>query len=106
MAPEKAKPAGTSGGHRDFLITNWKAHRKNTLQGFLSITLPSGLVIHNCTLHESSGVRWIGLPARPYTKDDGSTSYATLIEFSTAETRHRFQTAALEAVGRFMEAEK
>ena len=100
--PDKAKPAGVSGGHRDFVVTNWKAYEKNTLRGFLSLTLPSGLIIHNCTLQEKDGSRWIGLPARPYTKD-GSTSYALLIEFATKEARQPFQTMALEAVDRLME---
>jgi hypothetical protein len=103
--PEESKPAsGVAGGHREFVATNWKPHVKNTLQGFLTLTLPSGLVIHNCTLHRKNGVRWLGLPAQRYSKDDGSTSYATLIEFTTEEARQRFQEAALEAVDRFMEA--
>jgi len=101
--PEKAKPAAGNGGHRDFLVSNWKAYEKNTLRGFFSLNLPSGLVIHNCTLHEKDGSRWIGLPARQYSKDDGSTSYALLIEFATKEARQQFQTMALEAVDRFME---
>jgi len=101
---EKAKPAEASGGHRELLVTNWKAHRKNSLQGFLTFTLPSGLVIQNCTLHEKEGARWIGLPSRQYTKDDGSKSYTPLVEFATREARQRFQAAALEAVDRFMEA--
>ena len=55
--PEKAKPAGISGGHREILVWDWKAYQKNTLRGFLSLTLPSGLVIHNCTLHQKDGAR-------------------------------------------------
>ncbi len=100
---EKAKPAGASGGHREFLVTNWKAHKKNTLQGFLSIALTSGLAIHNCTLHSRGGSRWIGVPARQYTTADGATSYAPLIEFDSSDARQRFQAEALEAVDRFME---
>jgi DNA-binding cell septation regulator SpoVG len=99
--PEKAKPAGASGGHREIQISDWKAFQKNTLQGFLSLTLPSGLVIHNCTLHQKDGSRWIGLPARQYAKDDGTTSYTPLVEFSTKDARQRFQTAALEALDRY-----
>lgn len=101
--PEKAKPADFGSGHRELLVTDWKAYEKNTLRGFLSLTLPSGLVIHNCTLHQKDGARWIGLPARQYSKDDGSTSYTPLIEFAAKEVRLRFQVAALEAVDRFME---
>jgi hypothetical protein len=98
-----AKPAGASGGHRELVVTNWKAHEKNTLRGFLSINLPSGLVIHNCTLHQKNGSRWLGLPARQYVKDDGSTSYTPLIEFATKDARQRFQAAALEAVDHFLD---
>jgi hypothetical protein len=100
---EKAKPADFGSGHRELLVTDWKAYEKNTLRGFLTLTLPSGLVIHNCTLHQKDGSRWIGLPARQYSKDDGSTGYTPLIEFTTKDVRLRFQAAALEAVDRFTE---
>ena len=86
------------------LVSNWQAHQKNTLQSFLSLTLPSGLVIHNCTFHRQGEARWIGLPSRHYVKDDGSTSYAPLVEFATKEARQRFQAEALDAVDRFMDA--
>lgn len=99
---EKAKPAEGSGGHREFIVSNWKAYEKNTLRGFLSLTLPSGLVIHNCTYHEKADARWIGLPARQYSKDDGTTSYTPLIEFNTKDIRQRFQAAALRAVDAFL----
>ena len=99
---EKAKPAGGDGGLRSILVSNWKAHEKNTLRGFLSLTLPSGIVIHNCTLHQKGTVRWIGLPVRQYAKADGSNNYAPVIEFVTKDAGRRFQKAALEAVDAFM----
>lgn len=98
---QKAKPAGTSGGHRELLVTDWKAHKTNTLQGFLSLTLPSGLVIHNCGLHQKGTARWIGLPSRQFRKGDGSTGYSPIIEFATKDAQRRFQAAALEAVDRY-----
>jgi len=85
-------------------VSNWKAHEKNTLQGFLSLTLPSGMVIHNCTFHRQGEARWIGLPSRQYAKDGGSIAYAPLIEFATKDAWERFKAAALEAVERFMKA--
>jgi hypothetical protein len=103
--PEKAKPAVVAnGGHPSMFVSNWKAHEKNTLQGFLSLNLPSGMVIHNCTFHRKGAAQWIGLPSRQYAKDDGSMSYAPLIEFATKDARERFKAAALEAIARFMEA--
>ena len=96
--PENMKPAVATGGHRELLVTNWKPYEKNTLRGFLSLTLPSGLVIHNCALHQKDGARWIGLPSRQYTKDDGSTSYSPVIDFTSPDKRRNFQAAALAAV--------
>ncbi len=96
--PEQAKPAGTSGGHREVTVSNWKAYLKNTLQGFLSGSLPSGLIIHNCTLHQKGGALWIGLPSRAYTTEDGATGYAPVIQFATHEHRQQFQAGALAAL--------
>ena len=100
--PEKAKPAVVSGEHRELLVTNWKAYEKNTLRGFLSLSLPSGLVIHNCALHQKDGARWIGLPSRQYTATDGKVSWSPMVEFASKEARYAFQDAALEAVDRFL----
>jgi DNA-binding cell septation regulator SpoVG len=100
--PEKTKPAGPSGGHRELLVTNWKAYEKNTLRAFLSLTLPSEIVIHNCALHQKGDARWIELPSRQYKKEDGTLAYSPLIEFANDDSRRRFQAAALAAVDRFM----
>ena len=102
MTPDRAKPAVGTGGHRDFVVSNWKAHRKNTLQGFLSLTLSSGLVIHNVTLHEKNGKRWIGMPGRTYAASDGTTTYAPIVDFASREKHARFQEMALTAVESFL----
>jgi hypothetical protein len=83
-------------------VTNWRPCRKNTLQAFLTLNLPSGLVIHNCGLHEKNTKRWISFPARQYKKEDGSAGYKGLIEFADRAVSERFQTAALAAVDRFL----
>ena len=102
MALEKTKPAVSTGGHRVFSVTNWKAYEKNTLRGFLSVTLPCGLVLHSCTLHEKGGARWIGLPARQYTGADGNVSWSPMVGFTSKQARDTFQNAALVAISRFM----
>ena len=43
--------------------SNWRPMLRNTLQGFLTLTLsPSGVVMNECSLHEKGDKRWIGLP--------------------------------------------
>ena len=68
----------------------------------MTLTLPSGLVIHGCSLHRKDAARWISLPSRRYSKTDGSTGYAPVIEFATKDAGRRFQQAALEAVDSFL----
>ena len=47
--------------------SDWWPISKNTLQGFLTLTLsPSGIVLKECSLHERpDGKRWVGLPSKP-----------------------------------------
>jgi hypothetical protein len=99
----QAKPAGVSGGHRELQASNWKAIEKNTLRGFASLKLPCGLIIHNCSLHEQNGSRWIGMPGGRYQKADGETAYAPAVEFSDRESREEFRISALRAIDQFRE---
>lgn len=100
----KAKPAGASGGSRTITVCNWKPLNNESLRGFLTLTLPSGLAIHNCQLLETGGRRWVGLPARQFLTADGKTHYQPIIEFTTRKARRNFERAALEAVERFLRA--
>jgi hypothetical protein len=70
----------------------------------MSLTLPSGIVIHGCGLHRRSDAQWIQLPAKEYKKRDGSIGYSPLVEFASPEAKRRFDTAALEAVDRLFMA--
>jgi hypothetical protein len=69
---KKAKPAEESGGHRTITVSNWKPINRGALRGFLSLTLPCGVTIHNRQLLESDNGRWIGLPARRFQLADPS----------------------------------
>ena len=80
------------------LISEWKTFEKNTLRGFFTVTLPSGLVIHKCSLHEKNGSRWIGLPAEKYTKRDGTTSYIHIVEFSSRTAADNFRDQVIRAL--------
>jgi hypothetical protein len=87
---------------RYMTISNWKAFSKNTLRGFFSLTLDSGMTVHKCSLHEKNGQRWIGLPTEKYAKRDGTVAYSVLVEFTSRQVGDNFRKqviAALEAQG-------
>jgi hypothetical protein len=102
---ETAKPAEGNGGHqcRGLISTDWKPFEKNTLKGFFTIVTPSGLRIKECSLHEREGKRWIALPAKQWTKDDGSISYVPLIDFVSDDIRRNFQQQALAALNQLLD---
>ena len=84
-------------------ILDFKPFEKNTLRAFFSLELASGLILRGCTLHTKNGKFWIGLPAKPYTTDTGTQSWAAIIDFRDKQTAARFQematAAAVEAYG-------
>jgi len=73
------------------LVLNFKPLERNTLRGFFDLELPSGLVLSGCTLHEKNGKFWTGLPAKPWTKEDGSQSWTKTVDFRDKETSDKFQ---------------
>lgn len=56
----------------------FKPYRKNTLRGFFTIELNSGLQIRDCTLHQQGDKSWFGFPGIPYDKN-GKTEYKNVI---------------------------
>ena len=99
---QNAKPAEGIGGHREIVISEWRAHSKNTLRGFFTATLPSGMVLHNLMLHEKGDSRWIGFPAREWTDQQGQKQFARFIEFASRAAADRFRELVLDALDRHL----
>ncbi|HEY7388845.1 MAG TPA: hypothetical protein VH640_10065 [Bryobacteraceae bacterium] len=94
-----AKPgAADSAGHRKIQIADFRPLNKNTLRGFFSAMLPSGLVFHDLMLHERDDARWVGFPAREWTDKSGVKQYVRFIEFRDRETANRFRDEILTAL--------
>jgi DNA-binding cell septation regulator SpoVG len=83
---------------RPFAISNWSAYSKNTLRGFFTVELPSGLVIHSLALHVKNGARWISMPGRKRSTQHGSTTFEPLVQFATRRAGDRFRDACLTAL--------
>ena len=102
--PQKAKPAGASGGHRTITVCNWKPLEQGSLRGFLTLTLASGVVIHNCPLLEAGGRRWVGLPSRCSLTTDRKVHYEPIVEFADRKAYWQFERIALEVVEAYLKA--
>ena len=89
-----------------FVATTWKPLRKGSLVGFVSITMPSGITIHEVSVLETNGKFWASPPSKPMidrngvvmTGDDGKRRYTPIIEFVDRDTRSRWSNAVIEAL--------
>ena len=88
---------------KGFAVIGWKALKKGlSLQGFLDIETSSGMRLYGCTLHRlPDNRRWVGLPAKSFSKDDGSLGCTRIVDFDCPATYSRFQHLALAAVDRY-----
>jgi DNA-binding cell septation regulator SpoVG len=78
-----------------------KAFSKNTLIAFVDFTiLDVGLTVKGSTVHEKEGKRWVGMPAREYTTDEGR-KWVPIIEFDSKESRHALNDSVLAAFEAF-----
>lgn len=86
--------------------TDFKALERNTLRGFFTLHLDSGLVIHDCSYHERDDKQWVGLPSKPQldregrhrVDDKGKKLYLPVLDFKDKATREKFQLGAVRAV--------
>ena len=86
----------------DVKISDFRKHEQNTLQGFLSIRFPlMGLEISDVALHQKNGKRWFQLPAKPFTKPDGSKGWNYILSFYEKPQYEKFQEMALKALDDF-----
>jgi DNA-binding cell septation regulator SpoVG len=92
-------------------IVRWQSfvNPAGTLRGFLSVAMPSGLVIHGVKLMISSGgTPWLAMPSvkrldragNPVLDERGKAIWDLIIEFADSAARHRFQEAVLDALRR------
>lgn len=82
-------------------ISNWKPFEKNTLRGFFTATLESGMIINDLMLHEKNGKRWIASFARDYQDARGDTQYSPIVTFVDRTHTDRFRELVLEALDQY-----
>jgi hypothetical protein len=87
-------------------IRDFREVRKNTLLGFFTLVLDSGLVIKECSLHVKDDRRWFSFPGKPQLDKDGvlirdeggKAVYANVIIIEDRDRREKLQALVLEAL--------
>ena len=89
-----------------FVAANWRPLRKGSLIGFVSVSMPSGITIHEISILETNGRFWASPPSKPMIDrngvvmidDNGKRRFAPIVEFTTREIRSRWSDAVVEAL--------
>jgi hypothetical protein len=85
-------------------IDAFKQHRRNTLIGFVDITLVDiGMSIRGCTIHAKNNTRWCGLPAREFTSNEGK-KWVPIIDFENHDDRRALYDGVLSAYDEYVGA--
>lgn len=87
-------------------ISDWKPIERNSLRGFCTVCLPSGMILHDVAIHVSNGSWWASPASKPQLnregqamKDDmGKIKYQPIISFESKATRDRFSTSVIDAL--------
>lgn len=79
-------------------IVEFRPFQKNTLQGFLTVRTPSGWEFKDITVHQKGSQRWLGMPAKQFKKEDGTTAWVPLIRMADKDRWESFQKATLAAL--------
>jgi hypothetical protein len=92
------------------ICTKFAAVERGALRGFADLELPSGMTVHDCTVMESNGRRWVGLPGKPQVNSDktakldpatGKVLYVPVISIADKARRELFSSSALVAIDAF-----
>src|SRR5882672_10421325 len=89
---------------RRLVLRDFRAFTKNTLRGFATVELPSGLIIHEISVHTQNGKSWVAMPAAPQTTNGtvrvvaGKPQYKKLIGWKDRDLSDRFSEVVVAAV--------
>jgi hypothetical protein len=86
-------------------IEEFRPFSKNSLIGFCKVRLPSGLVLHDVSVHRQGNAAWVSPSAKPqlgrdgvHIMKDGRPQYSPVVSFINRETRDKFSNAILDAL--------
>jgi DNA-binding cell septation regulator SpoVG len=99
LSPELSKPSGAK-------ILRFTPHQAGSMRGFLSVELPSGMVVNDLKLMIGpTGKPWLAMPSQKQVDRDGTPrldangkqTYTQFVEFANRSAADRFRHLVLAA---------
>lgn len=90
----------------ELTINDWKPLRRNSLRGFVTVTLPSGMILHEVLIHVTPDGPWAAPPSKPMIGRDGvamkdaagKARYSPIVSFADKPMRERWSSAIIAAL--------
>jgi hypothetical protein len=87
-------------------IADFKPVSAGALRGFCDVVMPSGMVLHRCSIFAKDGRAWISPPSKQVIGRDGTvqrdasgkTRYELTVSFTDRPTQERWSGAVIEAL--------
>jgi hypothetical protein len=88
------------------VVKDFKPVSAGAMRGFADVYLPSGMVLHRCSIFAKDGKVWASPPSKQVVgRDgvaqktaDGKTRYEPTVSFVDRSTQERWSTAVIEAL--------
>jgi hypothetical protein len=89
-----------------FHVTNFRAIQAGALIGFADVTLPSGMILHRCSIFAKDGKAWASPPSKQVVGRDGIAQRTAdgkarnepTVSFTDRWVQERWSTAVIEAL--------
>jgi hypothetical protein len=87
-------------------VENFKPISAGAMRGFCDVTLPSGMVLHRCSIFAKDGKAWASPPSKQVIGRDGTVQkttdgkarYEPTVSFTDRATGERWSNAVIEAL--------
>ena len=87
-------------------ISDWKPLTSGSLRGFVTISMPSGMIVREVAVYVTNGKAWAKPPSKPMIDRNGCVMldaggkrrYSPLFEFASTEIRTRWSSAVIAAL--------
>jgi hypothetical protein len=87
-------------------ISDFKSLERYSLRGFCTVSLPSGMILHEVAIHLSNGAWWASPASRPQIGRDGTVlkgddnklKYTPIVSLDSKATRDRFSASVIDAL--------